>query len=232
MPRCDLENHPKACAITQSKYKRPECKGCPTGAKHLRTAPGAALPVSVGNNPIIIPPTIPKIIPSTPAPIPPVKKETPVATKGKEAILRRITNEKVCSRGRLTCFCSVTAAQLDVAVKELEIEGAIKSWPKGRGCLYTLPDAADPRGSSPATASNDATVPSKKPRRVNRTSPSPPIKSRAKAVPAEVALSAPRKPAGNGVYAAAIADLEARRTEALDQVEKIDAVLTGLRALV
>lgn len=173
-------------------------------------------------------PPLPETPRSKPEPIPP-KKETPVATKGKDAILRRIENEKICGRGRLTRFCSVTAAELDTAVKELEAEGKIKSWEKKRGCLYTLPDAPDPRVGNPPTTLSDATVPSKPPRRVNRKSTSPPIKSRAKT---ERPVPATRRPGSNGnAIGSAIAELEARRTVALDQVEKIDAVLDSLRVL-
>lgn len=210
MPRCDLESHPRACVITQSKYKRPECRGCATGEKHLRAVEGAASPVPVKN--------IPEIIPAAPDPIQPEKKETPVATDKKDLILKRIENEKRCTKSRLMNFCGATADQVAEATKVLEAEGKIKSHPGIRegSVIYTLPGI-------PKDYEGEPISPAKK-----KTPATPPIKKSAKA---ELPVSAPRKSSGNGVYAAAIADLEARRTAALDQVEKIDTALAGLRAL-
>ncbi len=222
MPRCDLLTHVKAC---QEMYRRAAgrpghpCNGCKTGRARTEDVTN---PPSGDTKPAV------------PETIPP-KKEAVVATKGKEAILRRIENEKICNRGRLTCFCSVTAAELDAAVKELETEGKIKSWEKKRGCLYTLPGAPDPRIGNPPTLSNDATIPSKRQRIVNRRQTdasipsSPPIKSRAKK---ERPMPAPHRFESNGnAVAAAIAEIEARRAVALDQVARFDNALEQLRAL-
>lgn len=155
-------------------------------------------------------------------------------TKGKEAILRRIENEKVCGRGRLTCFCSVTAAQLDQAAKELEAEGKIVAWPKGRSTLYTPAGAPDPRPAG----SNDATVASKKPRRVNQSAKSaatPPIKKGAKRKAVRPSMTAPREAGpsngGDGAYAAAIADLSERKDVHLAIIGKIDHAIEVLRSL-
>ena len=96
----------------------------------------------------------------------------------KERVLARILREKVCNRGRLTCFCGVTAQELDVAAKALESEGKIKVWPNGRSCFFTPPDASDPR---PAKNGKKA-APAAAPRASSGPQPAatPPINTRAK----------------------------------------------------
>jgi len=47
MAGCDLRNHPRACSIAQTRYRRPECTGCATGEKNLKAeATKAEMPVS------------------------------------------------------------------------------------------------------------------------------------------------------------------------------------------
>ncbi|MCL5884699.1 MAG: hypothetical protein M1377_05080 [Deltaproteobacteria bacterium] len=160
-----------------------------------------------------------------------------------DKVLGIITRRGAAGKTPLLQGSKASSDELRVIVAELEREGKIKSWPyRGRAgtmVLYTLPDAKDPRTQEMIEAnthkagknvapSNDATVPSKKPRSVNRKSASPPIKSRAKAAPSEDALPGPRKAA---LIAAAIALIEEKRIAALDVVEKIDTVLAGLRAV-
>ncbi len=159
----------------------------------------------------------------------PPKEEDVAKADPKENILATITRLAPCVSTPILQRVRVNAEELHRLTKELAAEGKIKIWTDGRKTIFTLPNATDPfQVAALAKPSNDATVPSKKTRRVNRTPATPPIKTRAKE---KSPVSAPRKTPGNGVYAAAIADLEERRTAALNQVEKIDAAIETLRAL-
>jgi hypothetical protein len=156
----------------------------------------------------------------------PPEKETPVVRTDKEKILARVQREKVVGKSKFMQYDRISSENIAREAEILQSEGKIKIWPgKQRlSIILTLPDAPDPlpdRKEKKPAPSNDATVPSTKARSVNRSSATPPSNSRAKA---KAPMSAPRKPTGNGVYAAAIADLEERRT-------KIDAAIETLRAL-
>jgi len=160
---------------------------------------------------------IPVTIRTKPETITP-KEETSMADdKAKERVLSRILQEKACSRGRLMNYCGVSKDELESVTAALVVDGKIKSWPKGRACIYTPPDAPDPHG---VAAGN---------------TPAPPKKKKAAApqarTKAETPVPSPRKPGGNGVYAAAIADLERRRTAAMDTIERIDTAIEMLQAL-
>ena len=181
-------------------------------------------------------PPLPETPRSKPEPIPPKKEEVPQVRTDKEKILVRVQREKVVGKSKLMQYDRISSESIGREAEILQQEGKIKVWPgKQKGSIIlTLPDAPDPlpdrkaKGEAP-TPSNDATVPSKPPRRVNRKSTPLPIKSRAKT---ERPVPAPRKPGSNGnAIGFAIAELEARRTVALDQVAKIDAVLDSLRVL-
>ncbi len=110
-----------------------------------------------------------------------------------------------------------TADALKVIVRELEQEGKIKSWPyrgrSGMTAIFTMPDAKDPRTKEMLEAK-----------------PAPPakcqrnIKQRQTDVP-------PAPSNRSGPFAAAIADLESRRTAALNDVKKYDTAIETLRAL-
>jgi len=163
----------------------------------------------------------------------PPKEEDVAKPDPKESILAAIARRQPCVSTPILQSVRVKAGDLHQFTKELAAEGKIKIWTDGRKTIFTLPGTPNPftggLGKKPAALSNDATVPSKKPRSVNRKSTSPPIKSRAKA---ERPMPSPRRPDSNGnAIAVAIAEIEARRTIALDAVEKIDAALTCLRAL-
>jgi hypothetical protein len=160
----------------------------------------------------------------------PPKEEDVAKLEPKEHVLATITRKAPCVSAPILQGCAVKADELHRITKELAAEGKIKVWTDGRKTIYTLPGAPDPFAgvAKKAAPSNDATVPSKPTRRVDRPPATPPIKKSAKT---ERSVPAPRKPAGNGVYAAAIADLEARRSAALDQVEKFDRALETLKEL-
>lgn len=110
------------------------------------------------------------------------KEGAAVATDKKDVILKRIENEKRCTKSRLMNFCGATADQVASATKVLEAEGKIKVWPGIRegAVIYTLPGISKDYEGTPVKASNDATRPLKPPRCVNRTPATPPYKPRAK----------------------------------------------------
>jgi hypothetical protein len=163
------------------------------------------------------------------------KRETPLAkTDSKEKILALITRKGPCPSTPILQNCSsIRAEELHQLTEELAAAGQIVIWTDGRKKIYTLPGAPDPFAGKEkqAAPSNDATVTSKTPRRVNRTPATPPSNPRAKSERTVSTRPSPRKPAGNGAFVVAIAELEARRTAALDQVEQIDTAISTLRAL-
>jgi hypothetical protein len=187
LSKCDLKKHPRACAITQQKYRRPECKDCEAG----ENAAKAATPDPRGNETIR------------------TKKEEvkEVGTEGedkaaKERVLSRILREKVCNRGRLLVYCGVSSAELDAVTRGLEKEGKIKSWPNGRSCFYTPPDGTDPwegkKKAAPIKSDGD-------PR------PAAPRKPQAKPLSATGKDGAGNKKKKPVPYAAVLVDLEAKR---------------------
>ncbi len=205
MATCDLKNHARACAsMYRLAHGRPDhpCNGCETGRE--RAAAGdTALPPNVTQS---------QRTPYEKGKRDRVeagggdpnqndyhneKKEAAMATDKQDAILKRIQNEKRCTKSRLMNFCGATSDQVASATKALEAEGKIKVWPGIRegAVIYTLP-GIDKNYEPPVgevTAKNDATVPSKPPRRVNRTVATPPThKPRAKSLkptPAEARTS-------------------------------------------
>ena len=138
----------------------------------------------------------------------------------KEKVLALVQRRESASPTILMQVCHVSADELKAIVGELEGEGEIKSWPyrgrSGMTAIYTMPEAKDPRTKE--MLDGKPSVAAKKPVKV-------------KAAP--VALTAPRKvPAnGSGSLASVIAELERRRTEALDTVERIDTAIATLRSL-
>jgi hypothetical protein len=139
----------------------------------------------------------------------------------KEKVLGIITRRGAAGKTPLLQGSKASSDELRGIVAELEREGKIKSWPyRGRAgtmAIYTLPDAKDPRTKEMLEAK-------------------PPSKPEKKAAPAKIARAAvpPAKPSpsnGSGSIAAVIADLERRRTAALDTVERIDTAIETLRAL-
>jgi DNA-binding MarR family transcriptional regulator len=213
LSNCDLQRHPKSCVITQLNYPRTECRDCATGKK---------------NDGIVAA----KMAEESQRPIPretiQQKKEEVGKVgdlKAAEArVLTRILREKACSRSRLTQFSHVSGAELDAVAKELEKEGKIKTWPKGRSCFYTPPDAPDPWGGAKkkAAPSNDATKASEKPSHVNR-KPTP-RKPRAKPLSTTGKKVVDDNLPADGAYAEIIKDLKAKR-------QNIDNVITALEAL-
>ncbi|HQT97980.1 MAG TPA: hypothetical protein PK416_08900 [Thermodesulfobacteriota bacterium] len=122
-----------------------------------------------------------------------------MATDKKDVIFQRIEKEKRCTKSRLMNFCGATADQVASATKILETEGKIKVWPgiRAGAVIYTLPGIPKNFEETPVKALNDATIPSKPSRRVNRTSTTPPIKTRAKSEKPKPAEARP-SPAGEG----------------------------------
>jgi hypothetical protein len=118
--------------------------------------------------------------------------------------------------------CHIASEDLKVIVAA----GEIKVWPY-RGSrqkmtsIYTLPDAKDPRTKEMLEG---GVAKSEK-----KVAPAKPATPRVARATAPVAKTAPSN--GGSPLTAAIADLEARRTIALDQVEKFDRALETLRAL-
>jgi hypothetical protein len=194
--RCDLINHPRACAIAMTKYRRKECDLCEAGEKNMavmeRPQPGDALadaPQTKSEN------------------RKPMEKEKAEMTT-KEKILARVTREKVVGKSRFMQYDRIPSAELVSAAKELEAEGKIKIWPgrQAKSFIFTLPGLPDPlksiRNTTPSKADGD---------------PRPPALRK----PKEKAI---KTAAGDGVFAAAIAELEAKR-------QNIDNAIAALKAL-
>lgn len=150
---CDLVRHPRACVITQEKYRRPDCEGCEVGRDNVRIE-AAKAPV-----------------PAAPAANLSKDQKEVAEVSAKEKILAVIQRKGPCVSTPILQSGVVKAAELQRIVRELEQEGKIKVWPEGRKVLFTVAGAPDPRGPgkvSPAKPKNDATGPSKPPRPVNR----------------------------------------------------------------
>ena len=132
-----------------------------------------------------------------------------------ERVLSRILREKVVTRSRLTQFSHVSGAELGAVAKELEKEGKIKTWPKGRSCFYTPPGAPDPWGAkkkaAPIKSDGD-------PR------PAAPRKPRAKPLSATGKDVVDDKLPADGAHAEVIKNLEAKR-------QNIDNAIAALKAL-
>jgi hypothetical protein len=227
------------------EYDRNECWVCSMRRKRLEGAqeperiavpPGelnvksdaSAKPVGAGR--VIWDPVNARFSDTKPAPSEPIrpkpetitpKEETSMADdKAKERVLSRILREKACSRGRLMNYCGVSKDELEEVTAALAGEGKIKAWPKGRACIYTPPDAADPHTAGTGNNQQKPAATVKMP---------PPATPRVARATAPVAKPAPSN--GSGSIAAVIADLEKRRTDALDTVERADAAIKALRAL-
>jgi len=220
--RCGLDRHPKACVVTQLNHPRPECRECATGKKNDGIVAAKMAGESTRPDPVETMPAKPETRWTGNGAIRPKKEEAKEMSEGKpanERVLSRILREKACGRSRLMNFSGVSSAELDVATRELEKEGKINSWANGRSCIYTPPGAPDPwAGKRKVAPSNDATKASETPQPANRR----PIRARKPATPAKEKVAKPA--AGNGVFAEAIADLEARRA-------KIDTAIAALREL-
>jgi flagellar biosynthesis regulator FlaF len=199
-------------ALMTREYDRNECYSCPMRRKRLEGAKEPeriAVPPAQFNKTVTIQP----------------KKEAMVdQAKVKENVLRVLERKGRMTISNLKLFAAAKESKEDfrTAVDALAGEGKIVTEQGSREGSLSV---ALPGAEKKVATSNDATVPSKSPRRVNRKPATPPIKTRAKA---EATVSAPRKAA---LISAAIALLEEKRTAALDTVEKIDAALAGLRAL-
>jgi hypothetical protein len=125
---CDLKNHPKACVITQTKYKRPECKGCTTGEKHLRAqSPSAHAPTDTNEKNDLT-----------------EKKEAPVATDLRQRILETIIRRQPCSSAPILQNLRISAKEFRPIAEELAQEKKIAVWSRGRKVLYTLAGANSP----------------------------------------------------------------------------------------
>lgn len=156
--RCDLANHPKACVITQSRYRRLECAGCTTGEKHLAAAA----------------PDAPETIPTKSEPTPRYEKETPVDHEAaKEAILRVLKRKGAMTSSLLKNYaaCKTTKEFFQAALDELVKAGQIHAKPGQREGSITiwLSGSPEPSDKKAAAPSNKSTVPSKRTRAVNRT---------------------------------------------------------------
>lgn len=164
-------------------------------------------------------------------PEPDEEEEMPQKMTTKDRVLAAIQRRGTVAPTLLMQGTKASADQLKVIVRELEEAGKIKSWPyrtrQGMSAIYTPAGAPDPRTEEmreekTPTPPSDATVPTKKPLSVNRkasTTREPVVRNRKEVAPS------------NGAFAAVIAELEARRTKALDRVEQIDTAIATLRAL-
>ncbi len=131
----------------------------------------------------------------------------------KERVLGIITRRGAVGKTPLLQGSKASSEELKVIVAELERDGKIKSWTywgrAGTMALYTLPDAKDPRTKEMLereAPGNGGARPAPQPKKATGT-------------------------AGASPFAAAIADLEARRSAALDDVKKYDTAIETLRAL-
>lgn len=240
MTGCPFTRKPDLCARRQM-YTTPapsDCRACDFFGRKAGSGPEAAQP-AVEKPAGIIPRKIPDRIPG------PGKEGNVDQGKVKESIVRVLGRKGPMTSSSLKLYAAKRETREDflAAINALAGEGKVVTTAGAQpGSLrVALPGAA---ATPSPTASNDATVPPKRQRKVNQRqsdrSPAPatpPIKTRARK---ERPVSAPRKPLGvrifglgpnGGPVATVIADLEARRAVALDQVEKIDVAIAGLRAL-
>jgi hypothetical protein len=139
----------------------------------------------------------------------------------KERCLALLARNGNASPSLMMQRCHIAAEEL----KAIIAEGAIKAWPY-RGSrsrmtvIYTLPGAKDPRtkemleGMAAAKEKKAMALPAT-PRVARATAP----------------VAKPSPSNGSGSIAAVIADLETRRSAALDTVRRIDAAIETLRAL-
>lgn len=200
-------------------YDENECYSCPQRRKRME----AAKPPQRINIPVVAPRTdarrrlgekpaqnIPRIIPAAPEPTP-KKEETSVADeKAMERVLSRILREKSCARGRLMNYCAVGKALLEEITAELEKQGKIKAWPKGRSTIFTLPDGADPwEGQKPPVSRKAAGV---------------------KSAMKKAALVAPLHGL-SGPFASTISDLMAKKDSLMEQAAACDRAITALRGV-
>lgn len=137
----------------------------------------------------------------------------------KERVLGIITRRGPVGKTPLLQGSKAPSDELKVIVQELEKEGKIKLWPyRGRAgmlAIYTLPNAKDPRTKEMLETKPQA------PEKRAPTTREPVVRNRQSAAPSN----------GSGAIATVIADLEAKRTAALDRVEQIDTAIETLRAL-
>lgn len=242
MAGCPFTRKPDLCARRQA-WTTPapsDCRECDFRGRKA-TADDPAPPRGDTKRPIpaTVRPKPETITPPKEAPLKPEKMTT------KDKVLGIITRRGAAGKTPLLQGSKASSDELKVIVGELEREGKVLSWPyRGRAgmmAIYTLPDAKDPRTPEMFTEKplkpEKKKAPAKAPapkasRRVNRRVNRSP---RVFADPAPKVLQTPGSRVvgpGDNQFAAVIADLEVRRSTALDTVEKIDVALAGLRALV
>ena len=193
MKPCDLQRHPKACAITQQKYRRTECDGCKTGQGNVAKA---ATPVPRGNET-----TQPK------------KEEVKVNNETlRNAILRVLGRKGEMNISTLKNFAGQEASkeEFQKTIDELSISGRIvkKAGIREGSFKVCLPGTS---GSPPSNA-------------VRKQEPSKADGDPRPAAPRKPKEKAIKPAAGDGVFAAAIAELEAKR-------QNIDNAIAALKAL-
>jgi hypothetical protein len=159
--------------------------------------------------------------PKTETITPPKEAAVPNKMTPKERCLALLTRNGSASPSLMMQRCHIASEEL----KAIVAAGEIKAWPY-RGArqrmtaIYTLPDAKDPRtkemleGMAAAKEKKAAVAPAT-PRVARATAP----------------VVKPSPSNGSGSIAAAIADLERRRSAALDTVERINTAIETLRAL-
>jgi len=144
----------------------------------------------------------------------------------KERCLALLARNGSTSPSLMMQRCHISSEDL----KAIVAEGEIKAWPY-RGIrqrmtvIYTLPDAKDPRtkemlGGGVAKSEKKVAPAKATEKKPARATGEPVVRNR-KPTPSN----------GSGSIAAVIADLEARRAEALDAAEKYDRAIDTLRAL-
>ena len=198
---CDLERHPKSCVITQLNYPRTECRECATGKKNdgivaAKMAGESPRPVPRGNETIRT-----------------KKEEGEVSNETlRNAILRVLGRKGEMNISTLKNFAGQWASkeEFQKTIDELSISGRIvkKAGIREGSFKVRLPGTS---GSPPSNA-----VRNPEPSKADG-DPSPPALRK----PKEKAI---KTAAGDGVFAAAIAELEAKR-------QNIDNAIAALKAL-
>ncbi|MBE0568921.1 MAG: hypothetical protein IH577_04520 [Deltaproteobacteria bacterium] len=133
-----------------------------------------------------------------------------MATDLKDRVLETITRRQPCASGPLLQNLKICAEELKPFLGELEKEGKITTWTKGRAVRFTLKGAPNPFPASDSPSKNEEKPEARKPETP---------KARKPAAPRAAAPSH-----GDSSILAAIAELEAKRS-------KIDAAIEVLRAL-